>query len=263
VITKITLLLLFLSNTLNATSSTTVQSRYTNLVDQITLPQLNEMKSRFHSTESNKKIFLTCIETSDDHLYIGLWHGLEINTALKNVTTVIEDFNNYHDFFEGIEESKIQKKVALNQWEVLFENKSPVFFVPNVHYQMNYIVNPLDGGVIYKYHLSNLFQQKSITFSDGMIFLKEENGITKFYELDFFNANWGILGTIAGANVWNDSVKELVISDLELKFKSENLKLTTTEKKGKIESSLKGITEDQSISKCINTKVNEKAFFGK
>jgi hypothetical protein len=210
---------------LNVNGATIVQSSYTGIIEQLSPLELTELFNKYHSSSINKNIHLTCLESSDDKLYIGLWHSLVINSELKNVTSVIEDFENYHDVFEGIEASKIIKNIDLDKWIVQFENKSPVFFIPNIHYQMEYKKIPVLNGAMYKYHLSNLYPQNNITFSDGLILLKEENGVTKFYELDFFNANWGVLGKIAGSNIWSDSVKELAISDLELKFKTENLKI--------------------------------------
>lgn len=261
--TKIILFISFIAYSLTAFSSTVVQSNYTESIDQLTPLQVSELFNKYHSTSKDKNIYLTCLESSDDKLYIGLWHSLVINSTLKNVTSIIEDFEKYHDFFEGIEASKIIKNIDLDKWIVEFENKSPIFFIPNIHYQMEYKKIPVLNGAMYKYHLSSLYLQSSITFSDGLIFLKEEDGITKFYELDFFNANWGVLGKITGSKIWNDSVKELAISDLELKYKAENLKLSSSEKKEKVYSTLKLISEDQLIEKCIKNKVSGKIFFAK
>ncbi|MGZ3787380.1 MAG: hypothetical protein ACXVLQ_02590 [Bacteriovorax sp.] len=239
-----------------------VISPYTDVIEKISEKEIAELFKKY-SLNQTGNIGLTCLETNESKLYIGLWHGLAINSKLLEAAKVLEDFEKYSEVFEGIENSKVIKKTDSDKWIVEFENKSPVFFLPNIHYQMEYALSPVTNGRLYKYHLSTLYQQNNITFSDGLILLKEENGKTKFYELDFFNANWGVAGKIAGSNIWRDSVKELAVSDFELKFKAENVKLSSAEKKEKVHSFLKLVSEEHLIEKCIEDKVSAKKFFSK
>lgn len=236
---------------------------YSDQVDEISPAELTKLTAKFTSPNFDKLIHLSCFEIPGDKLYIGLWHGLIINAPLKDTVTVLDDFGKYAEVFDGIADTKIIKKLAPDRWLIEFEDKSPVFFMSNVHYQMEYQLISIASGKIYKYHLSNLYPQKNIVNSDGLIFLKEENGKTKFYELDFFKANWGVLGNLAGPNIWKDSVKELAVSDLELKYKAENLKITPTEKKEKIQQALKLIKEDELFDKCVANKLSVKNFFEK
>lgn len=258
----VTSILLLVLPVLRANAKDLVQSPYTDVIEKVSEKEILEF-GRKYSFEMDNKIKLTCLETTGSNLYIGLWHSLTINSNLKDVAFVLEDFEKYPETFEGIVNSKVVKKTDDNFWKVEFENKSPVFFLPNVHYQMQYKMQIVPNGKLYKYHLSNLYPQNSIVFSDGLILLKEEKGITKFYELDFFNANWGIAGNLAGANIWSDSIKELAISDVELKMKVENLKLSAEEKKEKMESFLKESKKEQLFEKCIKDKVNSIKFFNK
>ncbi len=248
--------------TLRANAKDLVQSPYTDVVEKVSEKEILEL-GRKYNTKADGKIQLTCLETSENNLYIGLWHSLTINSNLKDTALILEDFEKYPEVFDGIVNSKVIKKSDSNFWLVEFENKSPVFFLPNIRYQMEYKMQTVQNGKLYKYHLSNLYSQNSITYSDGLILLKEEKGITKFYELDFFNANWGIAGNLAGANIWSDSIKELAISDVELKVKAENLKLSSDEKKEKMESFLKEAVKEQLFEKCIKDKINSKKFFNK
>lgn len=255
-------LILFASTLLSSTTRAEfVISPYTDVIEKISEKDVEGFLKKYNLNQSGN-IDLTCLETTGSKLYIGLWHSLTINSGLKDATSVLEDFEKYPEVFEGIENSKVKTSDS-DRWLVEFENKAPVFFLPNIHYQMEYKVFPVANGKLYKYHLSGLYPQKNITFSDGLILLKEENGTTKFYELDFFSANWGIVGKIAGKNIWSDSVEELVRSDYELKFKAENLKLSSTETKEKVHSALKLVSKDHVIKKCIEAKVNAKNFFSK
>lgn len=239
-----------------------IQSPYTDIIEKLSEKDAQEFWKKY-SFKADGKIQLTCLETSEHKLYIGLWHGLTINSNLKDAALVLEDFEKYPEVFNGIVGSKVITKPNVNQWLVEFENKSPVFFLPNIRYQTEYKMQIVPSGKLYKYHLSGLYPQNSITYSDGLILLKEEKGVTKFYELDFFNANWGIAGNLAGSNIWSDSIKELAVSDLELKAKAENLKLSISEIKEKTESFLKEAKSEQLFEKCIKDKINSNKFFNK
>lgn len=247
-------LILLFSDILLAKDESIVKSIYTLLINDLSETQLSKYAEKI--SNPNDKISLKCLETQEGQYYIGLAHSLTINSPAKEVASIIETFNQYPVVFEGIEDAKIMKKMDLENIIVEFENKSPAFFIPNIRYQMEYKIIPTHTGKIYKYHLSNLLPQKDILFSDGVMFLEEKNGVTRFYEIDFFNANWGLAEKIAGSRIWHDSIKELVISDFELKLKAENLNMTVSEKKNKI----KNLIDDDQIEKCIQNKLSVKNF---
>ena len=241
-----------------AFSQAIVKSIYSSQIDELSESQISELIVK-NPSRRDQKITLTCLASDSFKYYIGLWHSLAINAPLKQVAEVLDNFNHYSEVFEGIKDAKIIKKNGPENMIVEFENKAPVFFVPNIHYQMEYEIFPLKKKIIYKYHLSSLFKQKNILFSDGLMFLEEVNGVTMFYELDFFNANWGLVEKMAGPSIWHDSIKELVVSDFELKIKAENPKNSTSEKKRNI----KNLLDETLVDKCLINKLKGLDFLKK
>jgi hypothetical protein len=218
-----------------------------NTIDNLSEKEIATLSSKFSGLTD--KISLVCLDTDEGKNSIGLWHSLNINAPVKEVISILLNFNDYSQIFDGIEKAKIIKQTGTEEFMVEFENKSPFFLIPNIHYQMEYKISSVKRGTFFRYHLSKNYPQKNIVFSNGLIYLQEEDGVTKFYELDFFKANWGILETLAGSKIWPDSIKELVISDFELKIKSE--------KKGNVKSLLDGAD----IKKCISNKMSATDFF--
>ena len=232
-----------------------VNSPYTAGIDKINFNQIESFIGQ--SIKANDLISLNCYTTSDDKYYIGLFHGVLINDTLKNVANVLEDFANYSRVFHGVEEAKIVKKSDENNLIVQFEDKAPAFFLPNTRYQMFYTIERNESRQLYKYHLSNLLKQNDLLFSDGLIFLKEDHGKTFYYELDFFKAKWGIAEKLASSKIWPESIKELVISDFELKLKVENKDLSLKD----ITLKSKKMFNEDDIKTCANSAVDQKEFF--
>jgi hypothetical protein len=228
-------------------SSLVSAGTFTGIIDNLSEKEMTALSST--SPTVSNKISLICLDINEDKNYVGLWHSLNINAPVKEVISILLNFNDYAQIFDGIEKAKIIKKIGADDFLVEFENKSPFFLIPNIHYQMEYKISAMHNGTFFRYHLSKNYPQKNIVFSDGLIYLQEVDGVTKFYELDFFKANWGVLETLASAKIWPDSVRELVISDFELKIKSE--------KKGNIKSLLDGAD----IEKCISNKMSTVDFF--
>ena len=233
-----------------------IVSPHTAAIDNINFNELESFIGKL--SKSNDLIALNCYTNPEDKYYIGLFHGLLINDSLKNVASVLEDFSNYPRVFNGVEESGIVKKNNENNIVVQFEDKAPIFFLPNTRYQMFYSIERNGGDrQIYRYHLSNVLKQNDILFSDGLIFLKENHGKTFFYELDFFKAKWGMAEKLASSKIWPESVKELILSDFELKIKVENKELSLKE----ITSKSKKLLNDDDIKRCVTSATDEKEFF--
>jgi len=232
-----------------------VISPYTDSIDKINFSQIESFVGQ--STKANDFISLNCYTSSDDKYYIGLFHGVIINDSLKNVASVLEDFGNYSHVFHGVDEARIVKKSDEFNMIVQFEDKAPAFFLPNTRYQMFYKIEKNGSKQLYKYHLSDLLKQNDLLFSDGLIFLKEDHGKTFYYELDFFKAKWGIAEKLASSKIWPESVKELVISDFELKIKVENKDLSLKD----ITVKAKKMLNEDEIKTCINSAVDQKEFF--
>lgn len=232
-----------------------VISPQTEAIDKITLKQLETFIAK--ASQSNELIAFNCYKNADDKYYIGVLHGLVINESLKQVAGILEDFSSYPQVFQGVVDAQVVKKRDESNLVVQFEDKAPVFFLPNTRYQMFYSIEKLGNKKIYKYHLSNLLKQNDILYSDGLILLKEENGKTFFYELDFFKARWGLAEKVASSKIWPETVGELVLSDFELKVKSENKQLSLKEI---IAQSKKSLNEIE-IEKCVKEAQDAKDIF--
>jgi hypothetical protein len=76
--------------------------------------------------------------------------------------------------------------------------------------------------VIYRYQLKKKAQ---ILNDDGVIILERDpystpgNPKTRYFELDFYNADWGILPS---GRIWQENAEGLYLSDLTFKYKAEH-----------------------------------------
>jgi hypothetical protein len=143
-----------------------------------------------------------------------------VKAPLEEVVKVIEDIDQYVDLFPGFAKVKLESR-SPEQFVTFWEQRVPVFFIPNVKYEMVYFpVRPDDKTRVYRYQLKDKGQIKE---SDGFIAMEKINDqTTRYFELDFFNANWGALETFAPGRIWKDSVDGLYISDRATQLKAEN-----------------------------------------
>jgi hypothetical protein len=163
---------------------------------------------------------LTCLETPGQRFYIGVAQSVLIKAPLEEVTKVVDDIDHYSELFPGFADVKIvshDQNKLLTSWE----QRIPVFFIPNVKYKMVYQVSQPDADRrIYAYQLE---QSGTLKESDGFIVLERlPNQATQYIELDFFDANWGVVETFAPGRIWSDSVDGFFLSDLGIKLKAEN-----------------------------------------
>lgn len=195
-------------------------SLYTKKIQNLSVSALENLSKK--QQVSNDFFSIKCLKTLNDANYIGLLHALMINAKMKDVGNLIENFNNYQNIFKGIKHSEIREKYSELKYLIQFENESPVFFLSNIRYQMLYEINNERHFKVYRYFLSTHLPQNNLFFSDGIILIKEYGEKTLLYELDFFKPNLGLAGNFFASKVWPSSVKELLLSDLELKLKAEN-----------------------------------------
>jgi hypothetical protein len=166
-----------------------------------------------------RAIELRCIETPGDQGYVGIAQHMTIDAPLPVVEAVLDDVAHYKDLFPGIVDVKVVSGApAANRYVTSWEQRVPVFFLPNITYEMNYVVDrSAPGSRVYRYRLQRRGQIRS---SDGMVILEAlESGRTRFVEFDFFKADWGPLPTGA---VWRESVRSAFLSDVAIKLKAEN-----------------------------------------
>jgi hypothetical protein len=86
---------------------------------------------------------------------------------------------------------------------------------------MTYVIESLQvDRKIFRYHLK---EGEKIKASDGVIILQKlSEYLTLYFEIDFYDADWGILKSVSTDKIWSESIKGLFYSDLAFKFKAEN-----------------------------------------
>lgn len=184
--------------------------------------------ARLESVESQKlasisgKVALECYGTKDEKYFVGAKQYFEIKAPVEKVRSVLDDFAHYKDIFLGLKDVHVVSQDG-NRVTTFWEQKIPVFFIPNVKYEMNYLIDhSRSEGSIYRYQLK---QSKNIRTSDGLIVIHQKAGNpqeTVYLEYDFVDADWGALETFAPSRIWGDTIEGLYASDLAVQYRAEH-----------------------------------------
>jgi hypothetical protein len=169
-------------------------------------------------TAAPSPLQLTCVATPGDARYVGIVQRMWIAAPLSTVEGILDDVPHYKDLFPDLVNVRIVPGSRTgNRYVVAWEQRVPVFFLPNSRYELTYLVGRSEGRVVYRYRL---LRGRDLINSDGIITLDEVGpGITRFTEYDFFNARWGVLPE---SMVWRDSLRGVFLSDVAIKLKAEN-----------------------------------------
>ncbi len=194
------------------------ESRYTSFI--LDLARRGPSKTDQSETLSGDSVTIQCLETLDNPDYIGLKQEMVIHAPLKAVEAVLDDFDHYKELFPGFKDVHVVDRDA-NRITTYWEQKIPVFFIPNIKYELVYFLDKSKPSVrMYRYHLK---EESKIKAVDGIIILEDKGPRNTYYtEYDFYDAHWGILKTIAPKRIWKDTVEGIVLSDLAIKLKAEN-----------------------------------------
>jgi uncharacterized membrane protein len=193
------------------------ESIYSNRISKV----LKKPTSSFFPEKgaSDVPLQVIAIRTPEQPLYIGIQKQMVIEAPFAQVTTVIEKFDAYPDFMEGVKSVKVVKQEG-NWITTLWERKAPVFFLPNVKYEQMYVIDRSNPDrAIYRYQLKS---GDSIQFSDGIIIVEKNGNSTRVTAFDFFSANWGLLGGVASSRIWKESVRTSNLGDLLFKTHAEH-----------------------------------------
>jgi hypothetical protein len=177
----------------------------------------------FKSDENPVK--LQCIETPGNPYYIGLRQQMRVDAPLSRVEAILDDIDRYQHLFPGYDDIHIVSSSG-NKFLTFWEQHIPVFFVPNVKYQVTYLMDKSSPHLkVYRYQLK---ESEHLKASDGLIVIESETDPktlvqrTRYTEFDFFDADWGILKTLAPEKIWKESVEGIYLSDLAIKLKAEH-----------------------------------------
>ena len=163
-------------------------------------------------------VALRCVATPGDRKYVGIVQWMEIAAPLAEVDRILADVPHYKDLFPGLVDAReVQRSRDGNRYLTAWEQRVPVFFVPNTRYELTYLVTREGARVVYRYRLA---RRGELTNSDGVIVLEADGARrTRFTEYDFFNARWGILPEGA---VWRESLRGAFGSDVAIKLRAEH-----------------------------------------
>jgi hypothetical protein len=169
--------------------------------------------------ENAAPVNLTCLATVNDDKYVGMRQRAIIGAPLTSVEGVLDDVAHYRDLFPGVVDVHVLPGSQHGRrFVTAWEQRVPVFFLPNVHYELAYLVDKSNVELgIYRYTLR---RGEKMVGSDGMVVLEAVGpGATRFTEYDFFKAQWGPL---PAALVWRESLRSAFLSDVAIKLKVEN-----------------------------------------
>jgi hypothetical protein len=206
--------------------------------------------TRFDS-EGAPPLTLTCIATAHDEKYVGMLQRMTIRAGIAAIENILDDVEHYRDLFpDTVDVQVVPGSHHGNQYVTAWEQRVPVFFLPNATYELAYIVEktaPVRAA--YRYSLR---RGSSLIASDGLVVLETIGpDTTQFTEYDFFNARWGPLPT---AVVWRESLRGAFLSDVAIKLKAEHpgwsYERIASEARSLIAS------EDERIEKCFAERLD-------
>jgi hypothetical protein len=163
-------------------------------------------------------VALRCVATPGDGKYVGIVQWMDVGAPVDAVDAVIADVGHYRDLYPGVADAReVPGSRDGNRWVTAWEQRVPVFFIPNTRYQLTTLVSRSAARVVYRYRLA---RRGELTSSDGLIVLEAAGaGRTRFVEYDFFNARWGL---VPERLVWRESLRGAFGSDVALKLRAEH-----------------------------------------
>lgn len=198
-----------------------VKGKYSDWLDELIRSKSYEALVKDPSQhDSPEPVSVTCLDTPEDKYYIGVVQNMRVKAPLEKLQAVVEDIASYDQLFPDYAKIRVDSREG-NRIMTFWENKVPVFFIPNVRYRMIYQLDLSDPNI--KFFRYQLEKKGNLVESDGFIVLtKLSETETRYLEIDFFNADWGMATTFAPGRIWPDSVDVLYISDLAFQLKAEH-----------------------------------------
>jgi hypothetical protein len=168
------------------------------------------------ATSVEDPLALRCLKNPSAPKHVGIEQTMRVAAPIANLVAVIEDFVHYRDLLPDIAEvRKLPGSKDGDHFVLRWEQIVPIFFIPNIVYEMDYTVERTALRVVYRYKLKS----GGLKGNEGYIALEEKNGETHYFEQDFIDAHWGPLST---ERVWRESVRGIYLSDVAIKLLAEN-----------------------------------------
>ena len=173
------------------------------------------------AAKDTNPVKIQAYETPGNDLFIGVGQSMTINAPLAVVEAVLDDFPNYKNIFDGLEEVKVLEKEG-NRSVVFLEQHIGIPFVANEKNDMIYLMDHSSPHKkVYRYQVRKSVHMIS---NDGVIVIEALSPtVTSYMEFDFWDAHWGLAKAVKSNNgIWEDNVEGLYNSDLTVKLKSEH-----------------------------------------
>lgn len=176
--------------------------------------------SQFDFSKIDKdSLNIQALASPGNEYYVGFELTMHVNTSIDRVSKVIEEFDDYVNYFPDYKEIRTIEK-SDGRWVTYWEQVVPVFFIPNIKFQLIHerrMINP--NYISYRYQLK---EANLLSACDGIIFLEAASPNTKYTEYSFSETKTGII-RMAGVNaIWHDSFKGYYLSTMGVKLRSEN-----------------------------------------
>ena len=198
-----------------------------------------------HPFTGNEALSVRCFSTPGNNLYMGVEQKMEIHAPLEVVQTILDDIDAYEGIFDGLKDVRVTQREK-NRLMTHWIQDSPAFFIPNTEFDLIYLLDQSSPNRrIYRYQLA---KAGSMKLDDGLIMIERQSAaVTNYYELDFFDAAWGIAASIGENKLWTDVIEGIALSDLPIKLSSENREWSHPKIKEEAKRSLKKFPYDQCI----------------
>ncbi|MBI3542780.1 MAG: hypothetical protein HY075_05835, partial [Deltaproteobacteria bacterium] len=170
--------------------------------------------------ESRVSVKLVAFESPGHPKAIGVGQAMLVSAPLADVKKVLEDFGHYKELFFQFKDARAVERDG-NRVITYWEQSIPLPFVPNTKYTNYFYIDDRDPTrVFYRYQLK---ESGSLLYSDGLIAIEKIDArSTRYTEYDFFDADWGIAGSLAPARIWRDSLRDIYYSDIAIKLRAEH-----------------------------------------
>jgi len=220
-----------------------VDSRYTEILST----RFKSLPKPFKAELSDSNpIHLHCFSTPAQPYYIGVQEEMRIEAPLETADHVVSDIGHYQEIFPGYKDIHVVRKEG-NRWLTYWEQRIPLFFISNVRYELWYVIDHHDPKrIIYRFQLA---KADKVHHSDGIIVLEPLGPhSTQYTEYDFWDADFGLLKTLAPGRIWRESIEGVYLSDLALKFKAEHPQWSASQIQHEAKKQLDRFPVDQAIA---------------
>jgi hypothetical protein len=193
------------------------EGRYTEKIETL-LNRWKSSKVHIHVSEKQNQLLLQTIPTLKDSTYLGIMAKTTIGSKLANVVKILIDVGGYKSIYPDLDEVSF-KKVEAADFEIHWKFSGPMG--SHTVYDTLQRVSEFDkskGDLVYQ-----LKKSDDVLDSDGFILLEEKDGLTKYISVDFFNAKWGIAGSLFKGKIWETTFDSTKKATLAIKSQAEKI----------------------------------------